>query len=500
MILGEILKGAKAEINGQLTFQAQIQKSFEIALKLLQQILGTFLLMPDAIYAKRQYELIKKNHTWTRELNNHVQIEADIKYGDLPQNTLDIYIPRKPSISQNNSEQQLNQQLFPVVMFVHGGIWAGGDKWETAAMGIHLAEHGILTCMINYPFYTSNGNITTDDMTDYIQDAFDYIQMNIEYYGGDKQKIIFSGHSAGAQIAFVSLVKLVEGQRNVPCMFVGMAGVYDIFKHYAFEEMRGLHHCSTMARAMGGFQAFARNSPTCIFQDFLARRDNWDNENNNCDSNNGNGYRENKYDTFKNGKITVGLSNNNRLVASNKIDTKECKNNDDNNGVIKNGYPEQGDVQFSLPQKLDFNLGQKVDSRCFFYEKFQIEGEAATSRLYGVKRERYHPTDECPLELSVDSIGKFPEVVLMHGCEDQTAPCFESVELHNLLVESGVKSELFLYPKGSHVAYVMKWRSKRHVGIAKECVDLTEIIKKKMKNKKGMGMRGGYKMVGKLLF
>ena len=44
----------------------------------------------------------------------------------------------------------------------------------------------------------------------------------------------------------------------------GMVGVYNIEKHYRYEEGRGVAFLSTMERAMGGFAEFASLSPAVI--------------------------------------------------------------------------------------------------------------------------------------------------------------------------------------------------------------------------------------------
>ena len=51
----------------------------------------------------------------------------------------------------------------------------------------------------------------------------------------------------------------------------GMAGVYDIGKHYQYEAARGVHFLSTMARAIGGAARFASQSPAAILARAAAR-------------------------------------------------------------------------------------------------------------------------------------------------------------------------------------------------------------------------------------
>ena len=51
---------------------------------------------------------------------------------------------------------------------------------------------------------------------------------------------------------------------SVRTPYAGMAGVYDVGKHYRYEAGRGVAHLSTMARAVGGHGAFAAHSPAAI--------------------------------------------------------------------------------------------------------------------------------------------------------------------------------------------------------------------------------------------
>jgi len=99
------------------------------------------------------------------------------------------------------------------------------------------------------------------------------------------------GHSAGAQLCMMALLQRAQAAQaaaataasepvtngtqhhnqqqqqqhlRMPQQFVGVTGVYDIAKHYAYEKDRGVHSLSTMLPAMGGFEHFAANSPSVI--------------------------------------------------------------------------------------------------------------------------------------------------------------------------------------------------------------------------------------------
>ena len=41
----------------------------------------------------------------------------------------------------------------PVALFIHGGVWAVGEKWQFAPMAHRLAEEGVVTCVATYSLF-----------------------------------------------------------------------------------------------------------------------------------------------------------------------------------------------------------------------------------------------------------------------------------------------------------------------------------------------------------
>ena len=56
---------------------------------------------------------------------------------------LDVYVPKSTEASV----------LKPVVLFVHGGVWASGDKWQFSPLGAFLAEEGVVAVLAQYTLY-----------------------------------------------------------------------------------------------------------------------------------------------------------------------------------------------------------------------------------------------------------------------------------------------------------------------------------------------------------
>ncbi|WP_135228149.1 alpha/beta hydrolase [Deinococcus fonticola] len=143
------------------------------------------------------------------------------RYGPDTRNTIDVYAPQEARSA-------------PVVLFIHGGSWTGGDKSQHAFVGESLARAGYVTGVMNYRLAPQNRYPT------YIQDAalaLKWLRDNAGKYGGNPQNVFVAGHSAGG----FNAVELVDNARwlrevNVPISsirgVIGIAGPYS----YDFRE------------------------------------------------------------------------------------------------------------------------------------------------------------------------------------------------------------------------------------------------------------------------
>lgn len=90
----------------------------------------------------------------------------------------------------------------PVVVFVHGGSWIGGDKARGGQMG-RIAEYyvdrGFIFASINYRLI-GKGGAHPGNAHD-VASAVRWLYGNASRYGGDGGRIYVIGHSAGAQLA-----------------------------------------------------------------------------------------------------------------------------------------------------------------------------------------------------------------------------------------------------------------------------------------------------------
>jgi acetyl esterase/lipase len=152
-----------------------------------------------------------------------------------------------------------------VVLFVHGGVWASGSKWHYARMASRLAEEGITTCVMEYTLFP---DCTCDRMVTEVGEALDWV---VDHCVRSKdQRVVLVGHSAGAHLCAMLLLERSSSAGDsstcIPHRFVGMAGVYDIARHYDYETSRYVHHLSTMKRAVGGPSRFRMHSPAVLLR------------------------------------------------------------------------------------------------------------------------------------------------------------------------------------------------------------------------------------------
>lgn len=91
----------------------------------------------------------------------------------------------------------------PVVLYVHGGGWSGGDR----GAGMHpwlnplLAAHGYVTASLTYRL--SDEAVWPAQLDD-VGDAVTWLRAHADELGGDPARVGLWGHSAGAHIAAVA--------------------------------------------------------------------------------------------------------------------------------------------------------------------------------------------------------------------------------------------------------------------------------------------------------
>lgn len=109
---------------------------------------------------------------------------------------------KEPKLNVFNPKEKPSQ-LMPVIIFVHGGNWNRGDKDTYGFYGKDLAKRNIILVV---PEYTLSPEVTYDHQAKQIAASIQWTQENITQFGGDPNKIFMNGHSAGGQLAALSVM------------------------------------------------------------------------------------------------------------------------------------------------------------------------------------------------------------------------------------------------------------------------------------------------------
>jgi acetyl esterase/lipase len=155
-----------------------------------------------------------------------VKIGDGVAYADGARKKLDVYAPKNP------------EGPAPVVMFIYGGGWKAGDRFEYEFVGRALAAQGFVTVIADYRLFPEVR------YPEFLQDnaqAIKWIEDNIATYGGDPFRLFVAGHSAGAYNAVMLGLDpsfLRDHGVTIPIRAVaGLSGPYDFYP-FEYDEVR----------------------------------------------------------------------------------------------------------------------------------------------------------------------------------------------------------------------------------------------------------------------
>ena len=142
---------------------------------------------------------------------------VDQSYGDQPRQTLDVYAPRQMTAAQ------------PVAVFLYGGGWEKGRKWDYGWVAQALAARGFVVVLPDYRLYPDVR------FPAFLRDNAKAVRWAVDHagaYGGDPSRIVLLGHSAGAYNAVMlgldpSYLEAAGVNPSHIRAVAGIAGPYD---------------------------------------------------------------------------------------------------------------------------------------------------------------------------------------------------------------------------------------------------------------------------------
>jgi arylformamidase len=110
--------------------------------------------------------------------------KLDIRFGEGAADLLDIYF------GEGTGPR-------PIHVFFHGGYWKSNTKNDFGFVAKPFVPHGVTTVVVEYPLIPT---VRMGGLIDRCRASLEWVWHNSENFGGDRDRITISGHSAGGHI------------------------------------------------------------------------------------------------------------------------------------------------------------------------------------------------------------------------------------------------------------------------------------------------------------
>ncbi|KAB5522148.1 Alpha/Beta hydrolase protein [Coniochaeta sp. 2T2.1] len=155
------------------------------------------------------------------------------KYGSHDRHRANIY---RPSTTSSSS----SEALLPVVVYIHGGAYVGGDTDVTdnvyANVGNYFASQGHVCVVITYRLAFQGAHFP--DGAEDVASALRWVRDNIAQHGGDSARVVALGQSAGgSHLSSALFLGLLDGKDGTAPLVKGAVLLSAAFQSYPDGEM-----------------------------------------------------------------------------------------------------------------------------------------------------------------------------------------------------------------------------------------------------------------------
>lgn len=168
----------------------------------MKRILLLLLLMALSVQVAAQADMDEGGAS-AFTLPDGVRLLAEQSYGAHPRQRYDVYLPARADHA-------------PVIFMVHGGAWRTGDKANAQVVQNkvrHWTRRGVIVVSVNYRLLP---DARVAAQADDVAAALAAVQASAASWGGDRNKFVLMGHSAGAH-----LVALMAASRGTASTWRG---------------------------------------------------------------------------------------------------------------------------------------------------------------------------------------------------------------------------------------------------------------------------------------
>ncbi len=182
----------------QFTTPAEIDAQYDVEVS-----------VPDfTVYARHYIEE-------SRLARHRLEAVLDVPYGPTLDETLDIF----PATERDA----------PVFVFIHGGYWRMLSSKEFSCVALGLNRLGITTVVVNYSL---TPKVSIDEISRQARAAVAWVLRRISRHGGDPERVVVGGHSAGGHLTAMCLQTSWADEYGLPQDplrgAVMVSGLYDL--------------------------------------------------------------------------------------------------------------------------------------------------------------------------------------------------------------------------------------------------------------------------------
>lgn len=135
----------------------------------------------------------------SRLARHRLRGELDVAYGPTRDETLDIFAA--------------TDRHAPVFVFIHGGYWRMLSSKEFSCVALGLKQLEITTVVVNYAL---TPKVSIDEISRQARAAVAWVLRRIGDHGGDPERVVVGGHSAGGQLTAMCLQTAWEEDYGLP--------------------------------------------------------------------------------------------------------------------------------------------------------------------------------------------------------------------------------------------------------------------------------------------
>lgn len=136
-------------------------------------------------------------------------------------------------------DRQPTDPLRPVIVFAHGGSWRTGDPEDYGFLARAFVPEGFIVALVGYRLVTDEApDGVYPAMIEDTASAIARVHSEIARYGGDPDRIVLAGHSAGAYNVVMAAMERqwLEREGVNPDAIAGVVGLSGPYDFYPFDS------------------------------------------------------------------------------------------------------------------------------------------------------------------------------------------------------------------------------------------------------------------------